>query len=104
MSQLWQAAAPSTQEPDSELLIRLAGTADALMAREPLEANQEDMEQIEAWLAQPAEKWLHLIQQLPQEQWLNLAIFFTVAEEQTYRTFASTPELSAPVSQITVGA
>lgn len=83
MSQLWQAAAPSSQEPDSELLIRLAGTADALMAKEPLEATQDDMLQIEAWLAQPAEKWLDLIQKLPQEQWLNLAVFFTAAEEQT---------------------
>ena len=82
MSQLWQAAAPSAQEPDRDLLTRLANTADALMNDQPLNIAQEDRECIEAWLAQPAEKWLELVQQLPQEAWLNLAIFFTAAEEQ----------------------
>ena len=81
MSQLWQAATPSSKEPDNALLERLASKAEPLMRQEALSISDEDREQIEPWLAQPAEKWLELIQQLPQAQWLNLAIFFTAAEE-----------------------
>ena len=82
MTQLWQPVTPSGSIPDQTLLTRLASEAESLLAGQSLVTEAADIQAIEGWLDQPADKWLTWLQPLSTEQQLNLAIYFTAAEEQ----------------------
>jgi hypothetical protein len=81
MVDVWQPTSDAGNAPDLTVLKNLASQSDALQQGQPLATiNDSELASARSWIQLSEEAWQESIQQLTDQERLQLATFYTVAE------------------------